>query len=168
MLTAEKIRTALGMKPLPMEGGFFVETYRAGERLAEDALPEGAGGPRSLATTIYYLLTPETFSAMHRLQSDEVYHFYLGSPVEMLNLYPDGEVRTITLGPDILGGMQLQTVVPRGVWQGSRLMKGGEFALLGTTMSPGFDPADYEHGAREKLIEAFPEARDLITALTRE
>jgi predicted cupin superfamily sugar epimerase len=168
MLTADEIRAALGMKPLPKEGGYFAETYRAGERLPAGALPHGVRGPRSLSTAIYYLLTPDTFSAMHRLHSDEVYHFYLGGPVEMLNLYPDGTVRTITLGPGIAGGMQPQAVVPRGVWQGARLMGGGEFALLGTTMAPGFDPADYEHGKRQELMKIFPEARDLIKALTRE
>jgi predicted cupin superfamily sugar epimerase len=167
MNTADEIKAALGLKPLPREGGYYAETYRAAESLAGSALPGDFGGPRSLATAIYYLITPDTFSAMHRLRSDEVYHFYAGSPVEMLQLHPDGSVRTITLGPDIRGGMQVQTVVPRGVWQGSRLTC-GEFALLGTTMAPGFDPADYEHGSREKLIQAFPEARDLITALTRD
>ncbi|MGD9403420.1 MAG: cupin domain-containing protein, partial [bacterium] len=89
MLDAEKIISALGMKPLPGEGGYFVESYRSEDNLPEGALPEGSGGPRSLATAIYYLLTPDTFSAMHRLRSDELYHFYLGDPVEMLNLHPD-------------------------------------------------------------------------------
>jgi predicted cupin superfamily sugar epimerase len=151
---------ALGMEPLPMEGGYFVESYRS-----EEKLPGGA--QRSLATAIYYLLTPDTFSAMHRLRSDEVYHFYLGDPVEMLNLHPGGNVEKITLGPDLLGGMRLQAVVPKGVWQGSRVIPGGKFALLGTTMAPGFDPADYEHGVREELLRSFPDARDLILALTR-
>jgi len=168
MITADEIKAALGLEPLPMEGGYFAETYRAAESLPESALPEGYGGPRQLATAIYYLITPDTFSAMHRLCSDEVYHFYAGSPVEMLQLHPGGTVRTITLGPDILGGMRPQAVVPKDVWQGSRLIKGGEFALLGTSMAPGFDPADYEHGSREELMRIFPEARDLITALTRD
>jgi predicted cupin superfamily sugar epimerase len=104
---------------------------------------------------------------MHRLRSDEVYHFYAGSPVEMLHLHPGGSVSIVTLGADILAGMHAQVMVPGGVWQGSRLRKGGEFALLGTTMAPGFDPADYEHGDREELIRMFPEAKDLIAALTR-
>lgn len=167
MITVDEIKAALGLKPLPMEGGYYAETYRAPESFAEGALPKGFDGPRSLATAIYYLLTPDTFSAMHRLRSDEVYHFYAGGPVEMLLLGPGGTVRTLTLGPDILGGMQAQAVVPKGVWQGSRL-KEGSFALLGTTMAPGFDPADYEHGSREDLIGSFPEARELIVALTRE
>lgn len=168
MLTPDEIITALGMRALPTEGGYFVESYRSVENLTEGALPDSFGAPRSLATAIYYLLTPGTFSAMHRLRSDEVYHFYLGDPVEMLNLYPGGEARTITLGSDLLRGTHLQAVVPRDVWQGSRLVSGGKYALMGTTMAPGFDPADYEHGKREDLLRSFPEARGLITALTRE
>ncbi len=166
MITVDEIKSALGLKPLPIEGGFYVESYRAAETLPEGVLGEGYGGPRSLATAIYYLLTPGTFSAMHRLRSDEVYHFYLGSPVEMLNLHPGGEIRTMMLGPDMRRGMRLQAVVPKGVWQGARVAGDGEFALLGATMAPGFDPADYEHGVRKDLIQSFPEARDLIIALT--
>ena len=168
MVTADELKASLGLKPLPMEGGYFVESYRASDTFPEGALEGGYTGSRSLATAIYYLLTPDTFSAMHRLRSDEVYHFYLGDPVQQLRLFPDGTVETLTLGPDLSGGMHVQTVVPRGVWQGSRLVEGGRFALMGTTMTPGFDPADYEHAGRESLISAYPEARDLITALTRE
>lgn len=168
MTTADEIRAALGLERLPLEGGYFVETYRSAESLPGSALPEGCDVPHSLGTAIYYLVTPDTFSAMHRLCSDEVYHFYAGGPVEMLQLHPGGAVKTVTLGPDILGGMQAQAVVPKGVWQGSHLIKGGEFALLGTTMAPGFDPADYEHGNREELIRSFPEARELIIALTQD
>jgi predicted cupin superfamily sugar epimerase len=167
MNTADALKAAFGMKPLPMEGGYFVESYRAPETMPEAALPEGYNGPRPLATAIYYLLTPDAFSAMHRLRSDEVYHFYLGDPVEQLRLYPDGRVETIRLGSGVLEGMRPQAVVPGRVWQGSRLVAGGKFALMGTTMAPGFDPADYEHGDRDQLIEAYPESRDLIVALTR-
>jgi predicted cupin superfamily sugar epimerase len=156
------------LKPLPVEGGYFRETYRSSQGLDPHSLTEGFSGPRSLATAIYYLLTPDTFSAMHRLRSDEVYHFYLGGPVEMLNLHPDGSIGKLVLGSDIKAGMRLQAVVRAGVWQGSRLMPGKDFALLGTTVAPGFDPADCEHGSRRELLEAFPAARDLIRALTRE
>jgi predicted cupin superfamily sugar epimerase len=167
MITADDLRTALGLKPLPVEGGYFAESYRAPITLPEAVLPEGYSGSRSLATAIYYLLTPDTFSAMHRLRSDEVYHFYLGDPVEQLRLFPDGRTETIRLGTRILEGMRPQAAVPGGVWQGSRLVPGGKYALMGTTMAPGFDPADYEHGDRDRLIAAYPESHDLIVALTR-
>jgi hypothetical protein len=167
MITAEEAIHLLGLKPHPVEGGYFAETYRSDERLPAGCLPEGYGGERSLFTAIYYLLTPGTFSALHRLRSDEVFHFYLGDPVEMLLLWPDGTGRVLVLGHDLLNGLRLQAVVPRGVWQGARLRPGGRFALLGTTVSPGFDFADYEAGDREALASAYPRFRRLIRALTR-
>jgi len=167
MSTADQIKSLLNLKPHPKEGGYFVETYRSSEHITKDALPARYKGDRSLATAIYYLLTPDTFSTMHRLQTDEVFHFYTGDPVEMLQLRPDGSGRVITLGPDILNGMHPQAIVPKGVWQGVRLIPGGRFALLGTTMSPGFEFVDYESGHRELLVESYPEFRDLIIALTK-
>ena len=162
MITADKIKSLLNLKPHPEEGGYFVETYRS-----QQHLPEGSEGKRALATAIYYLLTPDTFSEMHRLPSDEVFHFYLGDPVEMLQLLPDGSGKVITLGSDILNGMHPQAIVLKEVWQGARLLPGGKFALLGTTMSPGFEFADYEAGKRDVLVELYPQFRELISILTR-
>jgi len=105
---------------------------------------------------------------MHRLRSDEIFHFYLGDPVEMLQLWPDGSGRDLILGSDILNGMQLQVVVPKGVWQGARLLKGGKFALLGTTVSPGFELIDYESGHSNELVKSYPQYRDWIIALTKQ
>ncbi len=166
MITADKIKSLLNLKPHPVEGGYFAETYRSQQHIPRDALPDSYKSDRSLATAIYYLLTPETFSAMHRLPTDEIFHFYLGDPVKMLQLLPDGSARAITLGPDILNGMHLQVTVEKGVWQGSRLLPGGKFALLGTTMSPGFELRDFELGQRYLLVDSYPQFRDLITALT--
>lgn len=165
-LTADELKRLLGLVPLEFEGGWFHETYRARDTLAAGSLGDGPAGPRSLATAIYYLLTPETFSALHRLPSDEIFHFYLGDPVEMLQLFPDGTGRVIVMGTDLAAGMRPQALAPRDVWQGTRLIAGGTLALLGTTVSPGFDPADYEHGDREALIAAYPDFRSRITALT--
>ncbi len=166
MLTADQIITHLKLAPHPKEGGYFRETYRSSEEIAEKALPSRYKGTRHFGTAIYYLLTPESFSAMHRLGSDEIFHFYLGDPVEMFQLWPDGSGRTMMLGSDLLNGMELQVIVPRGVWQGARLLKNGKFALLGTTVSPGFEFEDYETGRRDKLIKAYPKFGELITALT--
>ncbi len=163
----EDIIRILGLKPHPAEGGCFAEVYRSGETVDGEALPPRYGGRRALATAIYYLLTPVTFSCMHRLESDEIFHFYAGDPVEMLNLRPDGSGGVIVLGPDLTAGMRPQVVVPRGVWQGSRLAPGGEFALLGTTVSPGFEFEDYEPGTRDALCRAYPGFKEMITALTR-
>jgi len=167
MLTADQIIALLNLKPHPEEGGYFAETYRSSETIPEKALPSRYEGVRSFGTAIYYLLTPKTFSTMHRLRSDEIFHFYFGEPVEMLQLLPNGSGRVTTIGFDILHGMQPQAVVPRGVWQGARLLKDGRFALLGTTVSPGFEFADYESGSRDELVRFYPDFRDLIIALTK-
>ena len=166
-LSAEQILKALKMEPHPVEGGYFAETYRSAGVVPRDAL-RGYPAARSLSTAIYYMLTPGTISAMHRVRGDEMFHFYLGDPVEMLELRPNGSGDTIVLGQDILNGMRLQHVVRGGVWQGSRLCEGGRFALLGTTMAPGFEYEDYETGNRDELIAKFPAFADLIRARTND
>lgn len=166
-LTAEQVIALLDLKPHPLEGGFYRETYRSDDLLPAAALPRH-GRDKSAGTAIYYLLTPGTFSALHRLPTDEVFHFYLGDPVHMLQLPPDGLGRVLTLGPDLLAGQSPQVVVPRGVWQGSVLAPDGAFALLGATMAPAFDFADYEAGSREPLSAQHPAFADLIRRLTRD
>lgn len=169
MSEARRIIEALGLQPHPIEGGFFRETYRSTGQIPPTALPEGysTGSGRSFGTAIYYLLTPETFSELHRLPTEEVFHLYLGGPVRMLQLFPDGNGREILIGSDILAGQQPQVIVPPGVWQGSRLEPGVEFALLGATMAPGFDHADYEQGPRGELTARYPRFASLISGLTR-
>jgi predicted cupin superfamily sugar epimerase len=165
-LDAEIIRRLLGLDPLPNEGGFFVETYRAALRVPADmGLAPPAG--RALATAIYYLITIDGFSAMHRVRSDELFHFYMGDAVEMLQLAPAGDGRVVTIGTNLTAGERPQVIVPAGVWQGARLRAGGAWALLGTTVSPGFEFEDYEHGDRAALIARFPAWRERIEALTR-
>jgi predicted cupin superfamily sugar epimerase len=168
MITADQIKTIFNLKPHLEEGGYFIETYRSLESIPEEALPDRYKGFRSYATAIYYLLTPETFSSIHKLRSDEIFHFYLGDPVEMLQLFPDGSGKILILGSDILNEMKPQVIVPRGIWQGARLLHGGRFALLGTTVSPGFEYKDYESGRRDVLLKSFPKFRDLIIALTKD
>jgi len=159
--TADDVIHLLNLKPLTIEGGFFRETYRSPQSMN---LPLYRG-PRSLATAIYYLLTPETFSRIHRVPGEEIFHFYLGDPVEMLQLNPNGAGEIITMGHDLRGGMTVQYVVPGGVWQGVRLKAGGRFALMGTTMSPGFEYEDYTAGNRDDLVRAYPGHAALISAL---
>ena len=152
MPTAEELIALLQLKPHPREGGHFRETYRSADLLPHTAVPAHYGAPRHAATAIYYLLTPGACSALHRLASDEIFHFYLGGPVRMLQLFPNGQGREIILGPDLLAGQSPQVVVPRGVWQGSALESGVDFALLGCTVAPGFEYADYEHANRAELL----------------
>ena len=152
----------LELQPLEIEGGWFRESYRSSD------LVHTRYGPRPRATAIYYLLTPDTFSELHRLPWDETFHFYLGDPVQMLYLAPDGSVGRPVMGSDLIAGQQLQLLVPGGIWQGARLTADGQFALLGTTMSPGFSYDDYQRGERDALLTRFPGAAAEITALTRE
>jgi predicted cupin superfamily sugar epimerase len=166
-LAAEEIIRRLGLTPLPLEGGYFRETYRSAWTLPAGALPPHYGAPRSVATAIYFFLTPDTFSAMHRLPSDEVFHFYSGDPVEMVELHPDGATRTVILGSDLEAGQAPQWIVPGGTWQGARLVPGGAYALLGTTVAPGFDYADLEMGERAELQRRYPTAAERIAVLTR-
>jgi hypothetical protein len=159
VVAARDVIDALGLVPLGFEGGYYRETGRS--PIAVDA----GFGPRSASTSIFYLLTPETRGLMHRLRADEVYHFYLGDPAELLVLHPDrGEL--IRLGQNLLGGEQVQVRIPAGSWQGSRTT--GAFSLMGTTMSPGFDLEDFALGDRDALVATHPEHASLIETLTPE
>jgi predicted cupin superfamily sugar epimerase len=160
-MKADEIIRLLQLVPHPEEGGFFRETYRSSADFEPGApFP----GRRSVATAIYYLLTADTFSAMHRLPGDEVYHFYLGDPVELLELHADGRSGITVLGSDLVS-MTAQHVVRGGTWQGSRLAEGGAWALLGTTMAPGFDFDDYEAGSAA-LADHYPAYAARIRELT--
>ena len=165
MYSPEQLIAALDLVPHDMEGGFYIETWRSRVQVPQSALGPDYEGDRDAGTAIYYLLTPDTCSAMHRLPGDEVFHFYLGDPVEQVNLWPDGRTERVVLGTDVLEGMRPQHVVPAGVWQGARLRDGGRVALLGATMAPGFDFADYEAGDTAALGTAYPAERDFIARL---
>jgi predicted cupin superfamily sugar epimerase len=160
-VTADEIKALLNLSPHPVEGGFFRRTYTS---RATIKLPRGV---RAQNTAIYYLLDAGTFSEMHILDSDEMFHFYLGDPLEMLQLFPDGRSAIITLGPDLRAGQQVQAVVPAGVWQGTRLVEGGEVALLGCTVTPGFDFADYRSATYQELATKWPAEAEMIRKLTR-
>src|SRR5438132_3950139 len=160
IMTAEEVIAALGLEPHPLEGGFFRETYRTPQKLM--------GQDRSLSTAIYYLLTVQSCAWMHKLPGDELFHFYFGDPVQQLHLRPNGEGEIVTLGTNVLAGHRPQVVVPGGVWQGAALAPGGKFALLGTTMAPGFAYPDYQTGDRGELIEQFPAFVEMIRKLTPE
>ncbi len=166
MLDVQQVIEALNLQPLTIEGGYFRETYRASLVIPGKALPATYAGDRNASTCIYYLLTPETFSAIHRVKSDEVFHFYAGDAVEMLQLWPSGEAKIVLLHNDLAAGHEPQHVVPAGVWQGCRLVPGGNWALMGCTVAPGFDYADFELADRQQLLAAHSEHGDFIKALT--
>jgi len=160
-MTAEEIKALLKLEPHPVEGGWYRRTYTSEVSVAL------LRGVRPYGTAIYYLLETGTFSEMHMLASDEIFHFYLGDPVEMLQLHPDGGSALFTLGPDLQAGQHVQLAVPAGVWQGTRLVEDGKVALLGCTVTPGFDFADYRSGSYAELAAAWPEQAGRIRRLTR-
>jgi uncharacterized protein len=168
MPTAREVIDRLHLVPLTIEGGYFRETYRASLTLPSEALPKEYTGDRHASTCIYYLLTPETFSAIHRVKSDEIFHFYAGDPVEMLQLWPDGTARIVFIHNDFTReNVEPQVIVPAGVWQGCRLVAGGKnWALMGCTVAPGFDYADFELGNGAVLSTQYPQYSKLIAALT--
>lgn len=153
----------LDLKPHP-EGGYYRQTHR--DKLNLPAEATRRDGPRPAATAIYYLLGEGDVSAFHRIASDEIFHFYAGDPVTMVQLTDNGATTRI-LGPDVLAGQQPQVVVPGGTWQGLYLEDSRGFALLGCTVSPGFDFADFEMARRDELLEAFADQADIIDRLTR-
>jgi uncharacterized protein len=173
-LTAGEVKELLGLQPHPREGGWFVRTYEAEELVAAEVFSDDRyDGPRRTGTAIYYLLEPDTFSEMHALASDEIFHHYAGDAVEMLQLSDDGSSRRVVIGKDLRAGERPQVVVRRDVWQGSRLRLSAQeregacgWALLGCTVSPGFEFADYRT-ARSELVARWPGEAEMIAALTR-
>ncbi|MGD0586800.1 MAG: cupin domain-containing protein [Oryzomonas sp.] len=149
------------------EGGWFRETYRAAEAIPEAGLPTRFQGERAFSTAIQFLLERDDCSALHRLKSDEMWHFYDGSPLTVHLITQNGEYRPILLGRDPEQGEQLQAVAPAGCWFGADLADSGDFALMGCTVAPGFDFTDFEMGKRSKLAELFPQHEALIRRLTR-
>jgi len=167
--TIDDLIRHFNLEVLPVEGGIFAQTYKSTEVIPHTALPARYRSDKPLGTAIVFLFTPDTdsFSAMHRLPTDEIYHFYLGDPIELLELHPDGRSAHIVLGQDILNDQKVQHIVPRGTWMGSRMRRGGRYALMGTTMAPGFTHDDFDGGTRAELIAQYPHEAALITELTR-
>lgn len=162
-MNCQDVIRLLDLKPLPEEGGYYRETYKAPQRFT----PTGYTSQRSFCTAIYYLLTPDQFSALHSVGSDEIFHFYAGDPVEMLMLLPDGTSKITIIGNDLAAEQTPQVVVSAGIWQGTRLKQGGKWALMGTTVAPGFEFADFELGKKEWLTSQYPNQAELIEKLSR-
>ncbi|MFE7276066.1 cupin domain-containing protein [Streptomyces sp. NPDC057623] len=156
-MTPEDLVAHYALEPIPREGGLFRRTW---------AGPEQADG-RPQGSAIVVLLTASDFSALHRLPSDEIWHFYLGDPLELLLLAPDGTSRTAVLGPDLLRGQHIQLTVPAGTWMGARVVAGGSWTFFGCTMAPGFTYEGYEHGDLAELTARYPAEAARIAALCR-
>lgn len=149
------------------EGGYFAETYRSKESISKDALPARFSGDRSYSTGIYFLLEGHHFSAFHRIQSDEMWHFYAGNPLNVYYIDFEGNLNTIKLGNNPENGEVFQAVVPAGVWFGSKPLLPDGYSLVGCTVAPAFDFADFELADRTTLVGEFPQHRAIIELLTR-
>lgn len=155
---------ALDLRPHP-EGGWYRETYRAAEGVEAAHLPPRFGGRRAFSTAIYFLLERGQVSRLHRIKSDELWHLYAGGPLTIAVLHPDGSLAELGLGVDVARGHAPQVVVPAGCWFGAWL-GGAAYALVGCTVAPGFDFADFELADRATLLRAFPQHRAVIERLT--
>ena len=165
-MEARDVIEHLGLIPLPEEGGYYKETFRDEGTIADSALRDHEE-PRNYSTCIYYLVTPDEFSALHAVRSAEIFHFYAGDPVRMIQIDNNGTLRELILGPNFSNHEIPQTVVAPYVWQGTKLVDGGRWALLGCTVAPGFEFADFILGERTELVGAFPQHKDVILEYSR-
>jgi len=157
--------SALSLTPHP-EGGFFKETYRALDSIPAGAFGDRFDGPRNVSTGIYYLLEAGDFSAFHRIRSDEMWHFYVGAALE-LHVLHEGRHQIIRIGRDVHAGETLQYVVPAGAWFAATPSEGGAYSLLGCTVSPGFDFADFEMADPTTLRREYPAFAQVISRFSR-
>lgn len=150
------------------EGGFYKETYRSPEMINQEALPQRFSGDRHFSTAIYFLLERGNFSAFHRIQSDECWHFYAGQTLHVHVIHPNGQYELLKLGDDLSKAESFQAVVPAGSWFASETATGGSFSFVGCTVAPGFDFADFELAKAAELIQQFPSGKTLIERLCRQ
>ena len=169
LLPLEDVVRLLELHPLVGEGGLWKQTYISPETLDVSVLP-GRSTSRPMGSGIHFLLTPGTFSCMHRLESDEIWYFHMGVPVEMLLLYPDGSAAVEVLGHDLMAGEKLQVVVPKGTWMGAQLHEDGEYGLMSTSMAPGYADCEFEAGSYEQLKDLVKNAEQdrMLRRLTGE
>lgn len=165
MKNADYWITKLDLQPHP-EGGHFRETYRSGEVVLKHALPKRFKGDRAFSTCIYFLLNKKEYSAFHAIQQDEVWHFYEGSSLTIHIIDPNGEYSAVDLGRDIENGENFQAVVRGGCWFAAALKNTKTYALVGCTVAPGFDFSDFEMADRNRLVELYPEHKDIIEKFT--
>lgn len=165
MTSSKELVNKLDLQPHP-EGGYFKEVYRSEEEMKSEDLPERYKSPRCFGTSIYYMLEGERFSSFHKLKSDEIWHFYLGSPIILHLINKEGKYSKVIVGQNVDEDEHLQFTIPHGTWFAAEVKDKSSFSLVGCTVSPGFDFADFEMGERNNLIEMFPKFKDIIEKLT--
>ncbi len=161
--SAADVVAALGLEPLDQEGGYFRRTAESGLFVR----PEDGTEPRRAYSVIFALFAPAAFSAMHRLNTDEVWCWHAGDVLESLRLYPDGRGERVRLGADLAAGERLQDVIAAGAWQGTRLAPGGRWSLVTCVVAPEFQWGDFELAERDALVRDYPAWSEGITGLTR-
>eukprot|EP00127_Corallochytrium_limacisporum_P006502 Clim_evm33s229 gene=Clim_evmTU33s229 len=166
MTDLKDLITQLDLQPHP-EGGYYRETYRAGEIISKSALPDRYNGDRTHCTAIYFFLPKGAVSHLHKIDSDELWHFYSGSPLTIVEMDPETGVKTTTLGPEVSAGQHFQYTVREGLWFGA-IADAGD-VLVGCTVAPGFDFAGFELGDRDfmrKHMANHADAEKFIERLT--
>lgn len=166
MITAEQIIQQYNLLPHP-EGGYYKQTYISEETIPAAGLPERFSSARHFSTAIYFLLGGNDYSAFHRIKSDELWHFYAGEGLHIYVIHPDGEAELLKLGNDLVNGYSFQYVVKAGCWFASQPVTQNGFSLVGCTVAPGFDFADFEMGEKNQLLETFPQHKEWISRLCR-
>lgn len=164
-MNAKILIDRLGLVSHP-EGGYYREIYRSAGIIPAGALSPAFDGDRNYSTAIFFLLESGDISRLHRIRSDEIWHFYGGGPLRLVMISPDGRASEIILGQDMKAGEHVQYVVPAGVWFGATPAQGSAFSFVGCTVSPGFDFADFEMGDKNALKTAFPDAVACIEAFS--
>lgn len=165
-MNVDTIVKELSLLPHP-EGGYYKETYRSSLTIANTCLPNDFLGDRNIATGIYFLIEKGNFSALHKIKSDETWHFYYGDALEVIEISETGGLTITQIGSHILKGELFQYTVKANTWFGSRVSNNGNFSLVGCTVYPGFDFNDFELAKQHDLIQLFPQHSQLITELTR-
>lgn len=165
MVTARQLIEKYQLRTHP-EGGHYLETYRSREKIEKTALPNRFSGERNFATAIYFLLEGKQFSAFHRIQSDELWHFYSGAGLHIYVLHPDGRGELLKLGDDLENGYSFQQMVPAGCWFASKPVREDGFSFVGCTVAPGFDFADFELAEKNVLIKEYPTYGEWIKMLS--
>ncbi|NLI80983.1 MAG: cupin domain-containing protein [Deltaproteobacteria bacterium] len=165
MARAWELLETLDLAPHP-EGGFYRRTYLSPHTLPPECLPPGFEGSRHLASAIVYLLMGHQKSVLHRIKSDELWHFHEGSPLIVYSIDIHGNLEEQKLGSNPGLGESYQVLVPAGRWFGAMVQQRDGFSLAGCTVFPGFDFQDFELGNRESLMAMYPQHRTLIRRLT--
>ena len=163
-ITISELVKIYKLQPHP-EGGYYSEYYRDSGVISKNALPDRFKGDRNFSSNIWFLLPEGEKSRLHRIPSNETWHFYLGGPLTVVQISPKGDTKKIVLGQDIKKGEKLAHVVPAGYWFGAYSNSGSKFSFVGCTVAPGFDFADFELGSRDRLLKEYPQAKDIIERL---